>query len=329
LHEKLYFLKRNLKIAFSRKKISTIDWEIIINPTYKCNQKCSYCYAKNTVKNFPQDMTIADFKRVLRWVKPQNLQILFAGGEPTQHPDFTEMLDICKKNKMKFRIATNALFEKPMTARLSKQKTLRNLINYNARSFYSKSKNKIFLQNLKQMHKNRIPFIFYYNIRKTDALSDYDELIKKARRYDVNVGICLTVPHNLDLADEAKKTIYLIENAKRQNVKCSLVRPVPKCMFSKNQWKKIKPALNKYYHFSVCDIGPVIVNPDLSVFPCNSLNSQDMKGPSILNFKNLDSVFSHYRTSLTKRSRKPLDKKCISCAWFYDLSCQGGCLANK
>ena len=325
--DKLCFWKRDINIFLSDKLPKDFK-QIIVVPTYKCNLSCSYCYAQNIKDHIKRNMDFDDFKKLIGWIKKQKIkQILFAGGEPSEHPNFLEMIDLCKKKKIYFKILTNNLFNYKILKKLKDCKFISdNVINYNPRRFYSKTNYKIFHDNLKKMFNLRIPFYFYCNIKKSDKLSDYDELIKDAKNYDATIGICLNVPHNLDLDEEAKKLIYLVENAKKVGVDCVLKRPIPKCMLSKSRLKKIKKVIDKYYNYSVCDMGPFVVNPDLTILPCNSLF---IKGPSVLSFKNVHKIFDHYRNDIESLSWKHLDRKCKNCEYFINHSCQGGCLVNK
>lgn len=330
LKKEINLFKRDIQIILSERKLPKVQKEIQVAVTYRCSLGCNYCYAKHLKKLIKHDMRLEDFQRIVDWVKPQNIMITFIGGEPTEHPYIPEMIDLCKQNHVDFRLATNNLFDKSLFQKIKGNKfVLKNIVNYNTKRFYTKEKYQIFQRNLKIMHNVGIDFYLYFNITKLDTFSDYKLLIKDAKKYNTLVGISLTAPHNIEQDDEAKKLIYIVKNAKKANVICFLTRPILKCMFSESQWKKLKQLLTKYYNYSICDFGPPVINPDLTVFPCNSLNSLSMKGPSIFYFKDLKAIYDYYQDKVEKIAWKPLDKKCIDCLYRVNHRCQGGCLLNK
>jgi len=228
-------------------------------------------------------MAQKDFNEFLTWIKPQGAIILFIGGEPTEHRDLPDMLRLCIENKVKFRIATNCLFDKDNLNILKNCGYATKLIvNYNNRQYYTEHEHQLFYNNLDWMKKITIPFFLYYNIQKTDKITDYDRLIRDALKYNATVALCITIPHTLELDKEADSLIYITNKIKEAGLHCTFFRPPPRCMFTKEQWKNLKWELHKYYKYSICGLGPIIVNPDLSIFPCNSLNSREFRGPSIL-----------------------------------------------
>ncbi len=328
IFDRLSFFKRDMKIFFSKGKLPKDNKQLIVIPTYRCSSTCEYCYARPIQRKIRNDMKIEDFKKLIKWVKPQHMKlILFAGGEPTEHPDFLDFLDLCKKNRISFKILTNNLFNNKFAESLKNYKfRFKNIINYNPQSFYSQTQYRRFLSNLDILKKNQVPFEFYFNIRKKDKFSDYDQLIEDAKNYQADIGLCLTVPHKLDLEDESQKILYLVDQAQKKGVNCKFKRPLPRCIFSDDEWRRLKKCLKKYFTYSVCDLGPLVVNPDLTVFPCNSVF---IKGASILSFKNTNHIHSYYSVDLEKLIKLPLDNKCRTCLYFYQHACHGGCLANK
>jgi MoaA/NifB/PqqE/SkfB family radical SAM enzyme len=57
--------------------------------TYYCNQSCPYCFKKNERK----EMSLEDFRIFVDWVVRNGIrEIKLAGGEPTTHPVFNEVV---------------------------------------------------------------------------------------------------------------------------------------------------------------------------------------------------------------------------------------------
>jgi len=322
-------MRRDLKIYLSGQAPDILR-EIAIVPSYKCDMGCKYCFAAQPRKDIKQDMKLEDFQKIVTWIKPQKARILFIGGEPTMYPNLPKMFDICIRNKIHFRFATNNLFDNHKLRNIRNCKWLQGtVINYNCRQHYTDTQYILFHNNLRWMKANKIPFYFYFNISNNDSIKDYDQLTEDAKKYNATIGLCITVPHSLKFQNEQKKILYIARIAAQHKVSCELTRPIPKCMFSKLQWKSLRSVMGKFYNFSSCDFGPIIVNPDMTVFPCNSLNVKAFRGPSIFSFMNLKEVFVHYKPQVEKLRRKPLDEKCITCKYRKNLVCQGGCLVNK
>ena len=73
--------------------------------TDRCNFHCLYCRG---LKN-GRDLNFKDAKRILKyWISEGLKNIRFSGGEPTLYPHLFELVDICKKAKVKhIAISTN------------------------------------------------------------------------------------------------------------------------------------------------------------------------------------------------------------------------------
>lgn len=79
--------------------------KIYIEITNVCNLSCSFC-AKT--KREPKFMTIKEFSYILNEVKPFTDYIyLHLMGEPFLHPQFKELLELCRIHNIKVNITTN------------------------------------------------------------------------------------------------------------------------------------------------------------------------------------------------------------------------------
>ena len=93
--------------------------EYIIFLTYRCNLKCSYCFANNVVSNDNTSLCLSDSKTnktidfIKRDIQKRNStenSIVFFGGEPTLVPNLIEQIinGTCEL-KLKYSIYTNGL----------------------------------------------------------------------------------------------------------------------------------------------------------------------------------------------------------------------------
>lgn len=64
------------------------------NGTWHCNQKCLHCYAAGQPEAEVEELSGADWKKVIDACRKANIpQLTFTGGEPTLRPDLTELVD--------------------------------------------------------------------------------------------------------------------------------------------------------------------------------------------------------------------------------------------
>lgn len=86
--------------------------------THRCNKGCSYCFASQTrdltlASKENIDMALEEFKRIVdQHIASGHRMIKLLGGEPTQHPQFEEMLRYCYEKKMEVTVISNFLFKK-------------------------------------------------------------------------------------------------------------------------------------------------------------------------------------------------------------------------
>lgn len=84
----------------------------VLEITDRCNLSCPTCYA-NSAPNYGDHRTLAEVERMLDAVvksetEPDVVQI--SGGEPTIHPDFWKIMDMCKARPIKhLMLNTNGL----------------------------------------------------------------------------------------------------------------------------------------------------------------------------------------------------------------------------
>lgn len=83
--------------------------EITIQITDKCNMACLKC---NRINFTFEDMKTDDILRIINEACELGLKhIHFTGGEPTLHPDFVEILKICRSKDLRIDMSTNGKFD--------------------------------------------------------------------------------------------------------------------------------------------------------------------------------------------------------------------------
>ena len=87
----------------SKQKVEQFDgspkWGYI-DITSKCSHGCAWCYGGFN-EDLNSEMSLSDFKSILAKLKAMGLhQITISGGEPTEHPQFLEMVEAATKHFM-------------------------------------------------------------------------------------------------------------------------------------------------------------------------------------------------------------------------------------
>jgi len=223
-------------------------------------------------------------------------------------------------------------------------------INYTLSALNNEQK-ALFRNNLEQLKTRKISFGFSYVIDNQDE--SWKEMLEDAGRYKpLGIRASLALPgfskqiscleEFNDMKSLSEKTYQLQESCLNLGIPFFFYRPLPLCMLSQPGWQKLR-SLFPFLAFTRCPIGykgdyglMVVVNPDLSVFPCTSLFIQ---GPNILTFKDRLKISQFYEASVKDSLSKPLMELCRECSAHKNFFikgmkqsqfdrgiCQGGCL---
>ena len=328
--------------------------------TYRCNLTCQYCYVRGLEKKFPEDMTIDNFLKLVLWAKNRGWEaIRFLGGEPTIHPYFSEMLDICYKNKMYIQMATNNTFSSQITSKLDRMWVDCISVNY-IFDILNNDQKVIFENNLKHFSIKRIPFEFSYVIGYQD--NNQLENFLHAERYrprSIRASIAIPGLSKQTSISEVKNNFRAISSKifefQKKCIKLGIpfyiYRPIVPCLFSGEEWQRLK-GFFPFMCFTKCPLGlrgdyssTIVVNPDLSMFPCVAVFN---KGPNILSFKDRREISFFYKEKVKLMLKEPLFDLCKNCEQHEnflgslekgvksDLKscsskkiCQGGCLSFR
>jgi len=328
--------------------------------TYRCNLICRYCYAKGIENNFSNDMNLKDFLNLVIWAKDRGWKIIrFLGGEPTIHYHFREMLDICYQNKMYVGMSTNNIFSSQIGIKLDKSWIDFFSINYVFDALDNKQKS-VFRDNLKQLAVKEIPFDLSCIISNRE--DNWSEIFKDALHYKAMcIRASIVIPglsKQTSISDLtcnfkliSQKIFKFQESCIKLNIPFYIYRPLMPCMFSSEEWQRLKGSF-PFICYTRCPLGAkgdysstVVVNPDLSIFPCIAVF---MKGPNVLSFKDREEISNFYKDKIKQILSEPLMDLCKTCErrrnFLYDLEkgstsdlkscfdenlCQGGCLSFK
>jgi len=76
--------------------------------TTNCNRRCTYCFLPTEFFASGRRMSLDSFSGVVDWSQRHGVgEITLLGGEPSLHPDFTEMASLASARGMNVRVVTN------------------------------------------------------------------------------------------------------------------------------------------------------------------------------------------------------------------------------
>lgn len=289
-------------------------------------------------------MTLEDFKKMISWMKQQKIShLVLTGGEPTSHPDFMQIMDTLRQEKFNLDIVTNCLFEKNVLEKINSEYVKYLIVDY----LPKKSSNlnyKKYISNIEAVYRKKIPIHFFCRI--PIKKSDQDDLMQKIEKYAATVSLRFVMPgfsgEEVSVQKrkkETKKIIPFLFLLKKKSINFSLYDPLLRCAFTKDEWKKLEKSgitlrtvcsslkYSSSWKKRESYLDRLTVAPDLTVFPCYALFFQ---GPSILSFKNVEEIDNLFEKFYEKwRWKVPIMEKCMSCEYYSNRECQGGCLNYK
>ncbi|MFW6383665.1 MAG: radical SAM protein [Nanoarchaeota archaeon] len=119
-----------------------------VNITYDCNRNCNHCYVKDFL-NKNENMSLKDFCSLLDWLENNGIKsINITGGEPTQHPDFKNIIKLANNRGFHVNLFSNFLFPESLSDSIEKIGGF--LINISEEKFYSKKEYECVNKNLKR-----------------------------------------------------------------------------------------------------------------------------------------------------------------------------------
>ncbi len=90
--------------------------------TFRCNERCIHCYIPNYVKDAGASMDPDLFFRLVdEFVSLGGIEITLSGGEPTLHPHFADFINYCNNKGLIISIFSNLLNLRPQIVELLKK----------------------------------------------------------------------------------------------------------------------------------------------------------------------------------------------------------------
>lgn len=314
--------------------------------TSKCNKGCNYCFAKESMDSFnKQDNNIMEldtFESILQKHNSDHLKLL--GGEPTLHPQFEELLNLCLRYNKKVTLISNFLFNE------KKKNIIRKYYGNVINSFLINSTDLDVGSRLEKFKSNYNDiYTMLYNIDEEHRMScgltideskdlgyyvNYINYLKENLLNIERMRISLNFPGSKDkkedfyfLSNKNLGSLYVMlsKHLVDSNILPSCDCIIYPCMFeNKEHFKYVKKFVDKTK--TKCLSSPFDVFLDKSISYCYPL-----KDTIRLNFDNYrktsqisEDLNTRY-TSIRSLQKQNIPDICKKCA-FYDNDCHGPCM---
>ncbi len=321
--------------------------------TNVCNRNCPYCFARGKVSlpeeggdpgaqapdaapdsGFtPKFITLEALNRILDFYQPRpREEIVFLGGEPTMHPQFTEAAEAVFSRGRPLKIFSNGIMRQETRDYIGERGAdgrIMMIVNANEPGSRGSSEDTELRKTLEQLgHIVTVGFTLF----QPDAEMEF--LLQLIEQYDLNpvirfgVGMPIWGQDNahLELADHrraAERITAFAERCDKDRVFLKLDCGMILCMFTREQIGRLYYAGGTFQ--STCNPIPDI-DADLNVWHCFPLSQvgrfhlDQFSSPQELN--------AHLKREMKGRAPGGIFDECRFCRHFHRGYCKGGCLSH-
>lgn len=289
------------------------NFGLMIVPTYRCNATCGFCYAKGLLKQFPKDMGLWNFIKIIERLKENGGNNLnFIGGEPALWKHLDLALIYARLRGLKTTVFTNASM---------RIKTDPDTVYVNIYPWLVRNKDKNIEENLKYYKEKGIRVILRYNFSSEEInhqeIKAISELFKRLGR---EMHLAPIVPY--EPTEKAGRVIVeVFAKFRKLGINARSANPLPPCMFSEEDLDIFR---KNHHYYSACYFGSLpLINPDgKTIQPCSK----------IFIYRNLKEEKSNDSRVMFAEEFKKLKScaptKCKECPYFKNGKCHGGCFVS-
>ena len=317
--------------------------------TYRCNLRCSYCFANEFVNKEKTDFSIKNFLEAVTFITRSGENAIgLIGGEPTLHPGFNVIMEmlIANPNVKSIRLFTNGLILDQFMSQIIHPKVTVH-VNCNSPLIIGEQAYTRTLKNLDTMilqygMKNRVQLGI--NLFSDDM--DYRYIMDLLQRYDMHsLRTSLTVPdfainRKADVLNDFKKRKQFLLKFYHDMDSIKVMpysdcnRP-PYCVWTDEEKEWLKGFVAKYPGISTNLLHPdshcipaIDILPDLQAIRCFGM-SDFLKVP-ISDFKNVADITKFFMDRIDSVAcRLPACEECKGCYEQKIGACYAGCLGFK
>ena len=317
--------------------------------TYRCNLRCSYCFANEFVNKKQTDISIRNFLKAVSFItRTGQAQIGLIGGEPTIHPGFQTMMDILIDNPKVSLITlfTNGLFAERYIPQIIHPK-VRVLVNCNSPDNIGENAFAFMQNNIDKLifnHEKKDRVRLGINLYSNDM--DYSYILKLLQRYHLHtVRISVTVPDfstcgEVNVLEQFKKRkdflwrfFHDLDSIKV--IPYSDCNHPPYCIWNEEERNWLEGYVDKYPEYesnlasrqSQC-LPAIDILPDLQAVRCFGMS--DFMKVSIDDFQDIRDITSYFMNEIDSNAYKiSACEECKECYERKTRQCVAGCMGYK
>jgi organic radical activating enzyme len=315
--------------------------------TSRCQKGCSFCFTDDENKLIHNEMSYENVKKIMdqfftNLTTTKNIKLL--GGEPTQHSQFIEILQLVLSYKMvHVNLISNFLFSHTIQERLidilnhpNNKRRIHFLVN--GMEIDEKNRFKRFQKNLTAINQNIYgePLTLAVTVSTDRSLKYHQEyskyLLENFSFTNLRLGLNLSTKaliHNYEMGDIIY--YYFIEMYKKRGILINTDCQVPLCIFRPNILKthfldEINQMMRGGLEYSCNTNGVREIMPDMSVMFCYQVTDKIENLPNVFDFQDEREMVKRFRKAYHKEEGKyELYDECAECI-YYPHTCQSLCL---
>lgn len=313
--------------------VSNSTTVLFLEITYRCPLRCKHCYYRESLNQI--DLPFEDIRKIIYGFRQINgRKIKISGGEPTLHPNFIEIIQLCQQLDMQVTVLSNMTQEANwidivkydnmvtiQTSLDSYKKCLHDEIR--GRGSFTRT-----VGNIRYIRERRpdIQIRLACMIWKSNisTMHNYFDFGASLGVNTFHLSYFKPVPYTTHVSKASNKKIFEFEKWLFNE---HILKSKYTVSGSISQW--VKNSLIHPCERTVCTlINQIKVDPNGNVFPCPQLSDEKsiiMKSSS-LNFETiLDDISNHQFVHDYLDRAKKFPYSCRECLWRF--FCKGGCLA--
>jgi MoaA/NifB/PqqE/SkfB family radical SAM enzyme len=318
-----------------RRSLREFKRQLTIVLSYRCNQRCPYCFSNALLHRHPQDITWENFIGVLEWGRRAGVaRVPVAGGEPTLHPAFSRMMSELRSRNLTTCFSTNGCVPRSEFEGLSPDLVEAVTFHILDDTEYAPGQTEQLEENIRCVRDQGIPLIFRYVLAGNRPPARYLDLAARYRPRMLTFSPVFPGPHRQEMNRDVRAMFALKDDilglaqaAADLRIRPVVAKPIPLCMFSREEFLRLAAMATLD---NVCDVSQnqytnnTLVNPDRSLFPCMALPLTDARLSPALS---PDQFAQSSRRAVEPLQQTPMLAECAGCQMFYLQLCQPACLA--
>jgi|6_EtaG_2_1085325.scaffolds.fasta_scaffold69033_2 organic radical activating enzyme len=301
--------------------------------TQECAKRCSFCFTGDYSKKTEMSLDFID--RFLKHFSDSITYINLLGGEPTQHRNFTKIIEKLIKYNVKYQLTTNLLFSKSILKFLSKNTKCRGGFLVNGMELFEKrNRFKTFKRNYNELCKTSRTFndnnemggsVLAFTLSQKSTPELFKKYINTLKNELTDISV-IRIGLDLSNTDIANNTMYgdTIRAIQEELPRCSIKFDcqIPRCIFN---YEPNKILYSYCFLFSNCISAPVDIFYDKSCIMC--FQTRHIKVNNIFDFNSMKELRKELRTQYKEKERSvDILKVCKTCDYYLDNQCNSLCV---